>query len=296
MRLRRATRGRYNVGANSKPVYPGSSRDPEKSSDDGQFRSDRNQGGWQDADGFTLGAGHDPQVLAVNGYATASADIGLQAAVANDHASIYISLANIANLDGFANAGATGTVTSAASAQGLLTLTNGNLTGTYTASLSIDITAYLAADNATVHMQITDSFQLSLSGTGYVGASLAETSTSGGTVTAMTPSGSGSSGPARGQGGTFDLARFAASVLNIGQWNIAFVATAPGESIKGVGSSVMTINAVAELATGQRPEVLNFHDTERSNLTFADTSSPSAGAPWGIQDSVSAPVNLFHTA
>jgi hypothetical protein len=281
---------------NLKPVYPGSDQDPGQNNQNGQFRSDYNQGGWQDADGFAIGAGQDPQVLAVNGYATASADIGLQAAAANDYASIDISLANIANLDGFADAAASGTVTSAASSQGLLTLTNGNLTGTYTASLSIDITAYLAADDATVHMQITDSFQLSLSGTGYVGASLDETSASGGTVTAMTPSGSGSSGPAGGQGGTFDLARFAASVLNTGQWNIAFVATAPGESIKGVGSSVMTINAVADLANGQRPEVLNFHDTERSNLAFADSSSPAAGAPWGLQDSVSAPVNLFHAA
>jgi hypothetical protein len=230
--------------------------------------------------------------LAANGYANTSVDIGLQAAVPKDYASIDISLGDIVNLNAWANAGAAGTVTSAASSQGVLTVTNGKLSGTYTASLSIDVTATVAADNATIHMKITDTFQLSLSGTGYVGTSIAATSAAGGTVVATTPTTGAGNLPA----GQFNLAAFAASVLNTGKWNIAFVASAAGESLQGFGTSVVTIAATADIAGAGRPELLNFQDTDRSNVAFSDTSTPAMGLPYGLQMSNPNSMNLFHSA
>ena len=197
------------------------------------------------------------------------------------------------NLDAWANAGAAGTVTSAAFSQGLLTLTDGKLSGSYTASFSIDVTATVAADHATIHLRITDSFQLSLAGTGYVGASLLQTTAAGGTVVSMTQSGAP---PAANHNQHFDLARFAASVLNTGQWNIAFVASAAGESLHAVGASVLTIAATADLAGGPEPERLSFYDTERSRIAFNDTSSPAMGMPYGMQVSRPESVSLFHDA
>jgi hypothetical protein len=279
---------------NSKPSYFRPDGKPVSSDDSGIFRFDVNQGNSQDLDTFSIGHGDGSQVLAITGFADSSVDIELQAAVPSDFASIKISFDNVANLDAFANAGASGTATSAAASQGQLTLTNGTLSGTYTASLSIDMTAIVAADHATIHMHITDNFQLSLSGTGYVGASLLATTAAGSTVVAMTPSGAGTGSEDDDKGGQFDLARFVASVLNTGQWNITFLASAPGESLHGVGVSVLTIAATAELAGGQKPELLNFQDTDRSTLTFNDTTTPAMGIPYGLQVSVPNSVNLSH--
>ena len=279
---------------NSKPSYFKVDGKPISSDDSDMFRYDINQGSSQDLDKFSIGHGDGSQVLGINGFADSSVDIELQAAVPNDFASIKISLGNVVNLDAFANAGAAGTATSAAASQGLLTLTNGKLSGSYTASLSIDVTATVAADHATIHMHITDSFQLSLSGTGYAGASLLATTTTGATVVAMTPSDAGTSSPGGNKGEHFDLARFAASALNTAQWNIAFVASAPGESLHGVGVSVLTIVATAELAGGAKPELFKFQDTDRSTLTFNDTTTPTMGIPYGMQVSGLNSVNLFH--
>ncbi|MGD0104693.1 MAG: hypothetical protein ABSC06_11720 [Rhodopila sp.] len=232
----------------------------------GKSGYDDGRGGWQDLYNFAIGYGMEPQVLAVNGYADNSVNIGVQTAVPADTVSVAIDLGDVVNLNAFANAGGSGTVTSNASSQGLLTLTNGALSGTYTATATIDVTAYIAADQATVHMEITDSFQLSLSGTGFVGASLHETSASGGTVEAMTPS-SGTSGPAGPTSGTFDLARFAASVLNTGSDNIAF-----------------------------SPEQLNFSQTERSSVAFSDNRSPPMGPPSGGHDYDGSSASLFHSS
>jgi hypothetical protein len=286
------------MAANNNKSNPGGN--PGQGNGGSPFRHDSNQGNWHDGDGFSIGGGNENQVLAVNGYADASVDIGLQATAPSDSASIDISLGNTVNLNAFGGVAASATVTSAAAGQGSLTLTNGNLSGTYTASFSIEVTAYLPADNATVSMQITDSFQLSVTGTGYAGVTLADTAASGGTVEASTPARSGAGGPggnaAGNHGNTFDLARFAASVLNTGQWNIAFVSSAPGESLAGMGTSVLTINAMADVPGNRGPEVLNFHDTERTNLAFSDRSSPPAGGQYGLDASVSAPVALFHSA
>lgn len=263
------------------------------------FRNDNNQGGWSATDGFAGGDGGGSQVLAVNGFAAAEVDVGLQAIAPNDYASVRVVIGNVLNLNAFADATASGTVTSAASSQGSVTLTNGTLSGLCSATLSIDVTAYIAADQATVHMHISDTFQLSLAGTGYAGVTLAETAFSGGSVQVMAPIATTSAGNTANHGaedkaGTFNLARFAASVLNTGQWNIAFVASAAGESLKGEGQSVLTVSATADLPGNQRPKVLNFHDIERSNLAFSDSSTPVVGMHPGMLQSSFRPPSMFH--
>ena len=278
---------------NSKPSYLRPDENTDFFDTSNSFRYDIDQGDWGNFERFSIGHGNGSHVLAAGGYADGSVEIGIFAARPQDYASIKISLGNVVNLDAWANAGAAGTVTSAAFSQGLLTLTDGKLSGTYTASFSIDVTATVAADHATIHLRITDSFQLSLAGTGYVGASLLQTTAAGGTVVSMTQSGAP---PAANHNQHFDLARFAASVLNTGQWNIAFVASAAGESLHAVGASVLTIAATADLAGGPEPERLSFYDTERSRIAFNDTSSPAMGMPYGMQVSRPESVSLFHDA
>lgn len=267
---------------------------PQAESDTAEyFRRDSNNGMWSDTDQFMVGSGNGTQVLGINGFADATIDVGLQAIAPNDSASLQMSLGNILNLSGFANEAASGTVTSAASALGSLSLTNGTLSGDCTATFSIDVTAYIAASHATVQMHITDVFDLSLSGTGYSGVTLAETAASGGSVQLIAPVASNSPGTSTG---TFDLARFAASVLNTGQWNLAFAASVPGESLKGQGESVLTISATADVAGNGRSQALSFRDVERSNLAFSDSSSPIGGIYPGLQESSSGPISLFHSA
>lgn len=267
----------------SKPSNSGGRDDKDHWSGDAGNRYDYSRGGWQDFDRFAVGFSNGPQVLAINGYANTSVDIGLQAAIPADHASIKISLGTVVNLDAFANAGASGTVTSTASNEGLLTLTNGSLKGTYTASMTINVTAYIAAYNASVSMQITEQFQFRLSGTGYVGASLDQTSSAGGTVVATTPHGNSISPSAKGGNGTFDLARFTASVLNTGKWDVAFLASSrSGEALQGFGTSVLTISAIATVPGSHSSE--QFNKTERSSVAFNETASPAFGGYHGPGD------------
>jgi hypothetical protein len=249
-----------------------------------------------DGNGFSIGPCNLPQVVAANGYANDSVSIALQAAVPSDYASFNLALGEIVDLRAFANAGASATLTSNAASQGLLTLSNGNLAGSYTASMTIDVSAYIASINAKVTMRVTDNFQLALSGKGYVGASITSTSASGGTVTVATPSGGTGASPGKSDGASFDLARFAASVIDTGKWNIAFVASQAGESLQGRGTSVLTIDATVELPGGHKPEVMTLHDTERESLAFNDMSSRGFSGPYGFQQSSSGPLSLFHNA
>ena len=220
---------------------------------------------------------YQPQDLAINGYADTGVAIGLQGPLASNTASIAISLDNTVDFAAFANSAASGTVTSTATNQGQLTLTNGALSGSYTASMSIDLTAYIASAHETVHMDVTDSFRLSFSGTGFTSATLATTAASGGTVEVATPIG-GASGSNGKDSGTFDLASFASKILNTAQWNIAFMA-GPGERLQGFGTSVLTISALSVIDGGSKPQESYFQKTERSTEAFADAAPPPRCLP-----------------
>jgi hypothetical protein len=253
----------------SKPVYLKPGCEPLHSTNQSLFSYDRTLidfGGCFDP---RSGCGFEPQVLAVSGFADTGVQIGLQGPSPTDTASIAISLDNVVNLAAFAKSDASGTATSTATNQGTLTLTKGVLSGTYTAAMSIDLTAYIAADHATVQMEVTDKFQLSLSGTGFTSVALATTASAGSAVVATSPGSSTAGGSLGNHGGTFDLATFAANVLNTAQWNIAFMA-GPGETLSGVGTSVLTISAIEEVAGAQKPQISRFQEVERSTVAFQD--------------------------
>lgn len=284
---------------NPKSHNTGPARKPHWMNDPWPFQDDNGFEAYRDLDGFSIGYSTGPQVLAMTGYANVSFDVGLQAAVPADTASIHITLGEVMNLNAWAKAGAEGTVTSNASSEATLDITGTILNGTLSATLSINASGYIAASRATVHLHITDTFQMSLSGTGYVGATLQTTAQSGSTVVATAPS-SPSGSPSGGNAGpshygTFDLARFAASVLSTGQASIGFISSAPGESLHGIGTSVMTIAATADILGGPVPQHLVFHDVDRSVLAFNDNSSRGGGLPFGYSGHGMNPISLFHT-
>jgi hypothetical protein len=295
MAVQKTQSGRRNAMdvKNSKPIRFGMHGGKPGFDNQDAFNYDPSQCSGQQYFNFSFGCGNGSQVLAVNGFANDSVNIGLLTARPADDVSIKISLGDVVNLDAWANAGATGTAAASASSQGLLTVTNGALTGTYTASLSIDVSAYIAADHATVTMQVTDTFQLSLSGCGYVGASIVPTSNAGATVTAMTPASGGAGGSNHGN---FDLARFAASVLNTSQDAISFMATAPGETLHVLGQSVLTIDATAVLPGAFGPQTQHFSETEQSRLAFNTPPPFGGGHPYWMADHNPGPVGGWHPA
>lgn len=245
---------------------------------------------------LAIGRTAAPPDLAINGFADAAVAIGLQGATPADAAHITVALGTTVNFAASGYSPATGSVTSTASGQGILTLTNGVLNGAYSAALSIDLTAYLPADKAAVTMHVTDDFTLSLSGSGYTGGTLAQQTASGGTVQAMTPAAGAANNPGRNDlgwhdHGTFDLARFAASVLGQLQWDIGFVAAAPGETLHAVGTSVLAVNATADLASGCAIRLVSIDTTQRSGFDVGLTAAPAWAA--GPYDH-GGPLTLFH--
>jgi hypothetical protein len=241
-----------------------------------------------------LGSAQAPQDLAIHGFAAADVAIGLQGANPADGAAIRIVLGTGVDFAAFGGSTATGTVTSGANAKGNVTVTDGVMSGDYTATLSIDLTAYLPTDKAAVAMQITDTFRMSLAGTGYTSVALTQNAAAGGTVIAMTAGNGAVSAPGWQDGGTFDLARFAAEVLNQEQWSIGFVASGPGQSLLAIGTSVLTVDATADLANGCGFARLTDDQTKVSRFTVSDQSAPGWGP--GPQDNVTGPSGLFHTS
>jgi hypothetical protein len=241
--------------------------------------------------GFFIGSAYGPQVVAVNATAQASLDLGLQTAIPADSVSIHVSFDDVVDVAGFGRSAASGTVESHATSQAEITLGHGVLNGTFTALLSIAVSASIPSAHATVQMQITESFQLSLSGQGFVGASITHGAASSGTVVAPAAD---AGGTMRTTGNTFDLAGFAGSVLSTGHWDIAFMGLAPGESLHAMGTSEMAIIATAEVAGYSGPEKLNLHDTDRSSFVVNERSGPGGGT-FGMQPYSSGQLGPLHT-
>ena len=261
--------------SNSKPSWSSLLQHDGDSGDSGLASFGLGGGGWNDLDTFSLGRFHGPQVLADSGTAASNVDFELQAVTPGDYASIRITLGDVVNLDAWANAGAVGSVSANVTAQGLATFNGGKLSGSYTACLTIDATAWIPADQVTMHLHITDSFQFGLSGSGYAGATVTVTSLANSNVVATSP-GSTTAAPGCGDGGTFDLARFAASVLNTGQAQVSFVASTAGESLHGIGTSLVTLTATADVA-GIPPGTISYHDVDHHALVF---NAVSGGHAW----------------
>jgi hypothetical protein len=247
-----------------------------------------------DFTGFIAGSVCQPQVLAVNATADASLALGLQTAIPADTVSIKVALDDVVNLAGFGASAASGTVASHATSVAQITLGHGLLDGTYSASISIAVSASIPAAHATVQMQITESFQLCFSGKGFVGASVTNGASSSGTVVAPMPDADTTGKAFAKSGATFDLAGFAASVLNTHQWDISFAGLAPGESLQAAGTYGLTISATAQLAGRAGPEKLSLYESDRSSFFVSEKSGPAAGGLFGMQPCGPGLVGPFH--
>ena len=212
--------------------------------------------------------------LTINTFADSTIDIGLTATAPNDFAAIAIDLGDIVNLNAFGNGPVSGSFAASATGTGTVTITNGRLHGTDTTSLSIDITASLPAERATIHVHLTDDLHFNLTGSGYIGSTITQTAESGGSAQTFSQTGSTAASEAEDDGGTFDLAKFVTSILNTNSVAVQFVASAPGESIHGQGMSILKVHATADLP-GENGKMrhLVFNETQPHHFAFNDTSS-----------------------
>ena len=145
-------------------------------------------GGWNQHIRWTVGNGDGDDgssTVTISSFADASVDIGLTAANQHDFASIDIDLGDIVNLAGFGNGPVSGTFAALATGSGTVAITNGHLHGSDTTALSIDVTASLPAEHATIHLHLTDSLNFTLTGAGYSGVSITQTAEFGGTVKSL---------------------------------------------------------------------------------------------------------------
>ena len=155
-----------------------------------------------------------------------------------------------------------------------MVITNGNLHGTDSTALSIDVTASLPAEHATIHLHLSDDLHFTLTGKGYVGSTVTQTAESGGSAQAFSQTGTAPPSASEDDNGTFDLAKFVTSIVNTTSFAVQFIASAPGKSIRGEAEAVLTINATADFpGAGATQRHLVFNDTEPNHFAFSDTSS-----------------------
>ncbi len=231
------------------------------------------QGGWNQHITWTVGHKNDTTpALTINSFSDSSLDIGLTAATPNDSASIGIDLGDIVNLAAFGSGPVSGTFAASATGNAKVVITNGHLRGSDSTALSIDVTASLPAEHATIHLHLTDDLHLTLTGKGYVGSTITQTAESGGSAQAFSQTGSASA--TAGDDGTFDLAKFVASIVNTTSFAVQFIASAPGKFIHGEATAVLKVNATADLpGAGGTQRHLVFNETKPSHFAFSDTSS-----------------------
>ena len=131
---------------------------------------------------------HSPSIV----FRISSLDIGLTAATPNDSASIDIDLGDIVNLAAFGSGPVSGTFAASATGNAHVVITNGHLHGATSTALSIDVTASLPAEHATIHLHLTDDLHFTLTGKGYVGSTITQTAESGGSAQAFSQTGTAS--------------------------------------------------------------------------------------------------------
>jgi hypothetical protein len=212
--------------------------------------------------------------LTINSFSDSSLDIGLTAATPTDFASIDIDLGDIVNLAAFGSGPVSGTFAASATGNAKVVIINGHLQGSDSTALSIDVAASLPAEHATIHLHLTDDLHFTLTGTGYVGATITQTSESGGSAQTFSQTGSAPASASDYDDGTFDLAKFVTSVVNTTSFAVQFIASAPGESIHGEATAVLKVNATADFpgAFGIQQHLV-FNETKPSYFAFSDTSS-----------------------
>ena len=146
--------------------------------------------GWNQHIIWTVGHNNDtPPALTIDSFSDSSLDIGLTAATPSNSASIGIDLGDIVNLAAFGSGPVSGTFAASATGNASVTIINGHLRGTNSTALSIDVTASLPAEHATIHLHLTDDLHFTLTGKGYVGSTVTQTAESGGSAQAFSQTG-----------------------------------------------------------------------------------------------------------
>lgn len=225
-------------------------------------------------DVFARGVPNGPPSVNASAAAVAMLDVDLQGLRPSDHASVSIGITDVINLNAWGQGPLSASSTATLSEQGSIVITNQSLSGNAQTGIIEDVTAFLPASHVSVHLHITDSFDLRLSGQGYTAATLQEASASS-TVVQLTST----NGPTGNPVGTFDLARFAAVVLGTTRWDISFAGSIPGESLQAEGHSIRVVDAEADiLASLPGSAVLRhfvFHDVDDINFSFNSRSGPA---------------------
>lgn len=217
---------------------------------------------------FSNGVGSGTPNVSALADATASLGINLQGLVAPAATSIQTNIRDVINLNAWGQGPLSATSTASASEQGTVVVINKSVTGNARTGITEDVTAYLPTSHVSIHLHVTDVFNLSLSGQGYTGATLTEATTSTSVIKLST-----SSVPTGAPPATFDLAKFAAVVLGTTTWDINFGPSVAGQSLQVQGHSLRTVDAEADiLSSGPGSAILHrltFHDADQTNFNFS---------------------------
>jgi hypothetical protein len=157
---------------------------------------------------------------------------------------------------------------------GCETITDGSLVGSAQTGIALDSSAYLPTSHALVHLHVTDAFDFDINGEGYTNAALTGTGEGASGVSPDTSNSLPSTATA-----TFDLAKFAASVLGTTQWDISFATSLPSESLNLNGHFARIIDAEADiLSNGPGSEVFDhlvYHSSDNASFRFDDHAGPA---------------------
>jgi hypothetical protein len=222
-----------------------------------------------------------PNVFGLNefGSATNTLTLDLQGLKPADYAIVGTKINGVVDLFAWSVDPDSVTSTVTVDQHGNATITDGSLAGSARTGITVDISAYLPASDALVHLHITDISDFDINGEGYTNVTLTGT---GEGISAVSPdtSNSLSSTPTA----TFDLAKFAASALGTTQWNISFATSLPNESLNLNGHFARIIDAEADiLSNGPGSEVLDhlvYHGFDNASFSFDDLAGPAITQPF----------------
>jgi hypothetical protein len=228
------------------------------------------------ADNVTFVLEDPPNVSDMNVFGSAinSLTLDLQGLQPADHATINSKISDAVDLRAWNVDSDSATSTVTVDQHGSGTITDGSLVGSAQAWITLDISAYLPANQALVHLHVTDASDFDFNGEGYTNVALTGT---GEGVSGVSPDTSNSlpSTPTA----TFDLAKFAASVLGTTQWDISFATSLPSESLNLNDHFNRVIDAEADiLSNGLGSEVLDhlvYHGSDNSSFRFDDHAGPA---------------------
>jgi hypothetical protein len=212
--------------------------------------------------------------LNVFGSATSSLTLDLQGLQPADYATIKTKISDAVDLCAWDVDPDSTTANVTINQYGSGTIADGSLVGSAQTGITLDISTYLPASHALVYLHITDAFDFDINGEGYTNVTLTGTGESASGVSPDTSNSLPSIATA-----TFDLAKFAASVLGTAQWDISFATSLPSESLNLSGHFTRVIDAEADiLSNGPGSEILDhlvYHGSENSSFSFDNHTGPA---------------------